>query len=221
MKITWQSKIFLFLFSIPFFSHAETLESRLEKMKSLVAKDGRCEFGVVNVPTGKYKDAIPFWPKTIECIGDVTIGEGTMNERSGCAYFKFDPYAGDIHTNRFPKIAEDKLCSNGGLEEVMGMTKYVLTNYKSDPSGISTSEIGWYFYGSIEFMEPRILYTKSNSSKYEDWFKKKRVLWLAHETAVEIKKKDAEAKHREREVANEKRNIKAKEERKKKEALWD
>lgn len=160
-------------------ANADTLDTHIAKLEAVVEKNGRCEFAVAQVPTGERKEQSMLWPKSVVCIGDITVDGGTMRERSGCSAFWLDTYTlrtTGVGTEGRMKIANGKKCNDGGFEEVMGMN---LMGYVDEPAGstngIPNMSVGWLFYdGSrTNFMTPSIVYLKAKHSKYEAWWSKK------------------------------------------------
>ncbi|MEN0059633.1 MAG: hypothetical protein AAGB31_12410 [Bdellovibrio sp.] len=164
---------------------ADSLEGYLKKMTSVIEKDGRALFCIAKVPTGKRETSEMLWPKTAQCIGEVTIGSG-MKERTGCAAFNLD--VNNLNTTGVgsdgrQKIIEGKKC-DVALEQLMGLN---LQGYYDEPAGKNEFPVGWTFYDGVrvDFMKPVIVYSKKplfGSSKYEAWWNKKRAEVVAEES---------------------------------------
>lgn len=217
--------LILTLILFPKYSFADPLNDYLEKMKSVVAKDGRCDFGVVQVPTGKHATNKSLWPTTVACIGNITLNGGTMKERSGCGAFHLD--TDDLTTKGVGsegrmKIANGKKCSDGGFEEVMGLNLY---GYVDEPAGFDNKgkpnmSVGWIFYDGSrsDFMEPKILLQNSGGEKYQQWWTKNHRAAIAKTETTKSEAKKAQAADAIKEKASQE---KAKAAQKQKEDLWN
>ncbi|HEX7673145.1 MAG TPA: hypothetical protein VF412_03190 [Bdellovibrio sp.] len=182
--------IALLLFGASLSAKAGSLDEYMEKMKSVIEKDGRCEFAVAQVPSGDRKEQTMLWPKVVACLGDITVAAGTMNEKSGCGAFYFNPFTlkiDGVGSNGRMKIANGKKCVDGGLEEVMGLNLIGYVDEKAGSfNGVPNLDVGWVFYdGSrTDFMKPVVVYAKKallGKSKYEDWWSQKRQIVIAKE----------------------------------------
>jgi len=88
------------------------------KVKKFLEKTGKCEYAATSFPdNSKYRDAHAI--VRVDCITDVTLNEGTINEKSGCAYVKFNveknqmesPYNGSMK----PTTVVGKKCGEPGV----------------------------------------------------------------------------------------------------------
>lgn len=225
--------IFIFVILYGGLANADGLDLHLGKLKAVVEKDGRCAFAVVQIPTGDYRKQESLWPKSVACLGDIVVDEGTMRERSGCGAFYLNSYTlrtTGVGTEGRMKIANGKKCADGGFEEVTGFNLHGYVDEKAGSfNGVPNMEVGWVFYdGSrTEFMAPAIIYSKKSllgSSKYEAWWNQKRIEVIAGNKAREEKKRVEELQEKERQLASQKKEKEEldKKRRKKKEveALW-
>lgn len=163
---------------------ADSLQGYLNKMTSVIEKDGRALFCIAKVPTGKRETSEILWPKSAQCIGEVTIGSG-MKERTGCAAFNLDVNrltTTGVGSDGRQKIIEGKKC-DVALEQLMGLN---LQGYYDEPAGKNEFPVGWTFYDGVrvDFMKPVVVYSKRpllGSSKFESWWNTKRAEAVAQE----------------------------------------
>jgi hypothetical protein len=100
------------------------LELYIEKLTKVVAKSELCIYAVADVPKNQHQEATYLFPKSVRCIGDVTVNPGTMKEVIGCAAFFLDGSTLRLHpffnlTRAIEKdlnIIKDKGCLRGGAE---------------------------------------------------------------------------------------------------------
>lgn len=161
-------------------AHASGLDEYLSKVRSVIEKDDRSEFCVVEVPIASRAGETTYWPREAVCVGNLTVGSG-MNERGGCVAFSLNlmnTRASPVGLNGRQKMVEGKKCEDA-FEELMGMTLY------------NDTPVGWLFYdvyGGVDYKEPYVAYVRrsrlsgflNRKSKYEEWFAKKRAEVIAH-----------------------------------------
>jgi hypothetical protein len=77
----------------------ETKNEKLQKLLAFVKHDGRCNLAVTFRPRPSSKDfnSTTESPNVdLHCIGEVTMGTGTINEVKGCAAFYLSPATGAV-----------------------------------------------------------------------------------------------------------------------------
>ncbi|MGE0761856.1 MAG: hypothetical protein AB7N80_01130 [Bdellovibrionales bacterium] len=201
----------------------------MAKLKKVVEKDGRCEFAVAQIPTGNHRTSESLWPKSVACLGDIVVNEGTMREKSGCAAFYLDTYTlrtSGVGTEGRMKIANGKKCASDGLEEVTGLNLQGYVDEKAGSfNGVPNLDVGWVFYdGSrTNFMTPTIVYSKS-SQRYEAWWNQKRKEVIAQNKALAEKRKVEERQAHDSDLAEQRKlneeKIQQRKKNKEAEALW-
>jgi hypothetical protein len=203
-------------------AQADTLDEHLAKMKSVIQKDGRCEFAVVALPKDKSDEH--FFPRAVVCVGMVVLDEGTMKERKGCTAFYLNTY--ELYTMPLMQaygynMAENKACNADGFEAVMN--ELLFTHFTDGPSnpGYKIPVKAAFFYPyQLSGEEMKVLL--DGQPKYRQWYDKERSTYMAQEQAKDKAEKAKEAAIRKAEQATEKKS-KAKDESdaKNREDLWN
>src|SRR5690348_17139572 len=100
-------------------------KTRLEALRILVQKNEICDFAVASFPKGKLANFDHYQPTSVTCVGDITVGAGTLKQQSGCGVFDLNletgqmrSPAGGYYSNYFA-VAEGKTCAKGGFEEIV------------------------------------------------------------------------------------------------------
>lgn len=123
-----------FLFLIGLQANAASFEKHLEKMKSVLRKDQRCDIAIVTVPANEEEKRKDYnWPDRVLCAGYLTFNEGTMSERSGCTAFVFNVNTGLVYplikTHPYD-IAEGQKCDARGASQLM--MKVFMTSHEEN-----------------------------------------------------------------------------------------
>lgn len=184
-----------FLFFVSSTCLAAGLDEHLDKLRSVVQKDGRCDFAVVSIPKGKNKDNPIFWPKRAVCVSTLYLDKGTLKQRHGCMAFLFDANRLDS----FPllqgydfNMAVDKPCEEGGLEAVMSDLLFTDNTAGLDKPGrrvpVSYAFVSPYRLPDSQFDVVKLYGAQSKmdsflgkKSIFDSWFEKARNEFLEQE----------------------------------------
>lgn len=172
------------------FAKADQLDDHLEKMKSVIEKDDRCEFSVVTIPKDRTRKDV--WPRGAVCVGTIGFNQGTMKERSGCGAFYLNTN-NLIMSSLIPQLdynmAENKKCRLGGFEAVMDdllFTDNTVTPSKRVP-------VKWAFTSAYRLpdseFDVQLIYVNQTVEKFRDWFTKEKANYLADQEKAKKKSK--------------------------------
>lgn len=108
-------------------AHADELPAKLKEVADLVFKKEACQLAVAEIPTRIANSDVYMWKNQLLCIQDLTSGQGTMNEASGCAFTHYSADTGRYSpvqtTDSFGRanveIVKGKSCAKGGFEELL------------------------------------------------------------------------------------------------------
>lgn len=136
--------------------------SYVKKIEKLLEKNRKCYLASIEI-SSFYKGEISSsnFPKGVDCIGDVKIGQGTINEKSGCALTFYNPN-NDSFSN--PKVMTEKPCDSGGFKTLMPMKAYLGMH------GLSSVEAAILEPLSAPLKEPKIHPLFFADSEVKKWF---------------------------------------------------
>lgn len=158
----------IFLLTSLFFVTSSGFAITIEKLSKFVADKGKCELAAVGFHVTNEQE-----PETsdILCIADIVQNEGTLNEKSGCAFvlynadkdrFENPDWSGQLSPHIL--IIDGKSCSSGGFEEL-------IEKGKKQEFGFYSRDITSAFGESRVVQSDRrpvLLYSKLD--KYRKWF---------------------------------------------------
>lgn len=120
------------VFAVPMFAvlssvHAEDLPAKLKEVAEFVSKKEACQLAVAEIPTRIANSDVYMWKNQLLCVQDLTSGQGTMNEASGCAFTHYSADTGrysavqtmDSFGRANVEIVKGKSCAKGGFEELL------------------------------------------------------------------------------------------------------
>ena len=121
-----------FVFVVPLFTflslaNADDLPPKLKEVVEFVSKKEACQLAVAEIPTRIANSDIYMWRNQLLCIQDLTSGQGTINEASGCAFTHYSADTGrysavqtmDSFGRANVEIVKGKSCAKGGFEELL------------------------------------------------------------------------------------------------------
>lgn len=92
--------------------------ARLKKIADFLEKKKYCNLVAIQVPTNPTSEhifSLQGGYNKVSCLGNMTVDEGTINKKSGCALTKYD-----VAKNEFGNVLmiTDKDCLKGGFENI-------------------------------------------------------------------------------------------------------
>jgi hypothetical protein len=100
------------------------MKSRIDKMRLLMGKSGKCQVAILGGPIRFLQDIQNeyYLPEVVTCIANIVVGEGTLGEQAGCALvsysFKTASY-GNFYNQYFPRAMDAMFCEQGGFEKLI------------------------------------------------------------------------------------------------------
>lgn len=94
-----------------------------ENIRSFLKKNKNCSFAIYTVQKNKKnRNMFPQRLSDITCVGDITIGKGTIKEKQGCSIFNYDIERGTIKSIfRNSPVIVNKVCAEGGFDELLNL----------------------------------------------------------------------------------------------------
>lgn len=143
----------------------------IKKQRALVERTDKCYFAMNrDLFDWAKKKADPYWrPKSIICVQDVSIHQGTINETSGCTLLRFNIESGgwtDYANQYFKPAMASKACKAGGFEELMAMRGY----FSPDAYSGSSIEEMMFTPPQQEIADWRYFLVYAKDEKLVNWF---------------------------------------------------
>lgn len=197
------------------------LKERLLKIRSLLERNKTCEVAIYSASKAVLK--VFYTPDSVQCIANMVVAEGSINEKTGCAFVNFDVNNAQVTFGRGTPSQPivSKLCADGGIQELMQLEGREARGANPAPT---IEELLFHYSPAIY----SYVLVYANSEKYVTWFSearkknaelvtKKIKLQAEKEKVAEEQQLKAENEEKAREAARKKKDADKKS---KKEALW-
>lgn len=127
MQLLLNAGVVLTLIAFHSAAQADELPTKLKEVADFVAKKEACQLAVAEIPTRIANSDVHMWRNRLLCVQDMTSGQGTINEASGCAFTHFSSDSGrysavqtmDSFGRANVEIVKGKSCAKGGFEELL------------------------------------------------------------------------------------------------------